>query len=128
MTEKDLCAEAIILSGVEPKKCMRCGKCSGACPSYEEMEYHPHEFVYMIEKGQFNKLSQSQSLYKCLSCFVCVERCPRNVMPANIIEAVKSLTMRKRDADRHSTDEIPSFSDENTPQQLLMAAMRKYSK
>lgn len=29
------------ISGVNPRKCMRCGKCSGACPAYDEMEYHP---------------------------------------------------------------------------------------
>lgn len=38
-------------SGVNPLKCMRCGKCSGTCPSYDAMEYHPHQFVYMVEKG-----------------------------------------------------------------------------
>ena len=60
-----------------PLKCMRCGKCSGTCPSYDEMEYHPHQFVYMVEKGEIEKLMASKSLYKCLSCFACVERCPR---------------------------------------------------
>ena len=39
------------MSGVNPLKCMRCGKCSGTCPSYDEMEYHPHQFVYMVETG-----------------------------------------------------------------------------
>ena len=38
-------------SGVNVLKCMRCGKCSGTCPSYDEMEYHPHQFVYMVERG-----------------------------------------------------------------------------
>ena len=26
------------MSGVNPRLCMRCGKCSGTCPSYDEME------------------------------------------------------------------------------------------
>ena len=43
-------------SGADVTKCMRCGKCSGTCPSYEEMEYHPHQFVYMVEKGEIDKL------------------------------------------------------------------------
>ena len=42
-------------SGVNVLKCMRCGKCSGTCPAYDEMEYHPHEFVYMVEKGEIEK-------------------------------------------------------------------------
>ncbi len=64
-------------SGVNPLKCMRCGKCSGTCPSYDEMEYHPHQFVYMVETGDIEPLLNSPSLYKCLSCFACVDRCPR---------------------------------------------------
>lgn len=68
-------------SGVNPLKCMRCGKCSGTCPAYGEMEYHPHEFVYMVEKGELEKLMRSPSVYACLSCFACVDRCPRGVEP-----------------------------------------------
>ena len=67
------------ISGVNPLRCMRCGKCSATCPSYEEMEYHPHQFVYMVETGDIEPLLNSESLYKCLSCFACVERWPRGV-------------------------------------------------
>ena len=65
------------MSGVNPLKCMRCGKCSGTCPSYDEMEYHPHQFVYMVETGDINALMQSKSIYKCLSCFACRPLPPR---------------------------------------------------
>ena len=27
------------MSGAAVQKCMRCGKCSGTCPSYDEMEF-----------------------------------------------------------------------------------------
>ena len=70
MNEKDRMREQILrTSGVNPLKCMRCGKCSGTCPSYDEMEYHPHQFVYMVETGDIEPLLASQSLYKCLTCF-----------------------------------------------------------
>ena len=83
---KNLQKEIIRVSGVNPLKCMRCGKCSGTCLAYEEMEYHPHEFVYMVETGDIQPLLKSKSLYQCLSCFACVDRCPRGVEPAKIIE------------------------------------------
>ena len=72
----DLKELVLTTSGVNPLKCMRCGKCSGTCPSYDAMEYHPHQFVYMVEKGDIEKLMASKSIYTCLSCFACVERCP----------------------------------------------------
>ena len=55
--KNDLKKEQILrMSGVNPLKCMRCGKCSGTCPSYDEMEYHPHQFVYMLETGELDAL------------------------------------------------------------------------
>ena len=48
--------EIIRRSGVNPRKCMKCGKCSGTCPAYDEMEYHPHQFVYMVETGDIEPL------------------------------------------------------------------------
>ena len=128
MTEKQLCDEAVIISGIDPKKCMKCGKCSGACPSYEEMDYHPHQFVDMVSKGRIYALMESESIYKCLSCFVCSERCPRDVNPSKIVEAVRVLKLRQQGSVRLTADSVSGIIDEDTPQQLLMAAFRKYSR
>lgn len=115
-------------SGVNPLKCMRCGKCSGTCPSYDEMEYHPHQFVYMVEKGEIEKLMQSKSIYKCLSCFACVERCPRNVEPAKLVEAIRLMVIRKQRENHLTAEQIPEMLDEDLPQQAIVSAYRKYSK
>ena len=88
--------QVLRISGVNPRKCMRCGKCSGTCPAYDEMEYHPHQFVYLVETGDIETLMQSKSIYKCLSCFACVDRCPRGVEPAKLVEALRLTVIRKR--------------------------------
>ena len=116
------------ISGVNVQKCMQCGKCSGACPSYDEMEYHPHQFVAMVRKGQIEKLMESDSIYKCLSCFACLERCPRNVEPSKLIEAVRVAVIRQQGKNHMSSDDIPAKLDDKIPQQALVSAMRKYSK
>jgi len=116
------------ISGVNPLKCMRCGKCSASCPSYDEMEYHPHEFVYMIETGDIEPLLQSKSLYKCLSCFACIERCPRGVEPAKLVEAVRLTAVRPQGQNHKTADDIPGIIEDDTPQQLLVSALRKYTK
>ena len=115
-------------SGVNVLKCMRCGKCAGTCPSYDEMEYHPHQFVYMVEKGDIEKLMASKSIYKCLTCFACVERCPRNVEPAKVVEAVRLAAVRKQGNNHLIADQIPSMLDEELPQQAIVTAFRKYTK
>jgi len=129
MSEHTYTREDILrMSGVEPRKCMRCGKCSGTCPAYDEMEYHPHQFVYMVENGQIEKLMNSPSIFKCLTCFACIERCPRQVEPAKLVEAVRNLVEREQNANHMTADDIPAKLDPETPQQLLMAALRKYKK
>lgn len=122
------CEEIIRMSGVNPRKCMRCGKCSATCPNYNEMEYHPHQFVCMVENGNIEPLLQSESIYKCLSCFACVERCPRQVEPAKLIEAVRLTVVRKQDNNYLRPDEIPEKLDDDLPQQAIVSAFRKYTK
>lgn len=119
---------ALSISGVNPRKCMKCGKCSGTCPNYDRMEYHPHQFISMVENGEIEKLMASESIYMCLSCMACVERCPRGVEPGKLIEAVRLMQIRRQGADHKGPRDIPEFADEHVPQQLLVAAMRKYRK
>ena len=125
---KKLQEQVLRSSGVNVLKCMRCGKCSGTCPSYDEMEYHPHEFVYMVETGDIEKLMSSKSIYKCLTCFACVDRCPRGVEPAKVVEAVRLAAVRQQDNNHLKPDMIPEMLDEDMPQQALVTAMRKYTK
>ena len=128
MENKYLREDIIRQSGVNPRKCMKCGKCSATCPAYDEMEYHPHQFVSMVENGDIEPLMKSESLYKCLSCFACIERCPRNVEPAKLVESVRLAVVRQQGANRMTANDVPGLLDEDTPQQLLVSAFRKYSK
>ena len=82
------------ISGVNPRKCMRCGK----------------------------------GIYTCLSCFACVERCPRNVEPAKLIEAVRNAVERQQGMDHLKPERIPEILDGELPQQAIAAAFRKYKK
>ena len=120
--------EVIRISGANPSKCMKCGKCSATCPAYDEMEFHPHQFASMIENGDIEPLLASESLYKCLTCFACVERCPRGVEPAKLIEAVRLMAVRKQGNNHMTPDMVPALLDEELPQQAIVSAFRKYTK
>ena len=120
--------QIIRISGVNPSKCMRRGKCSATCPAYDEMEYHPHQFVNMVESGDIKPLLGSESLYRCLTCFACVDRCPRGVEPAKLVEAVRLTAIREQGKNRKTPDDIPAIIDEEIPQQAIVSAFRKYTK
>ena len=114
------------ISGANPLKCMKCGKCSASCPAFDEMDIKPHQFVSYVITENIDALVQSKSLWKCLSCFACVERCPRDVQPGRIIDAARQLVVRQRGQAYLSADEIPELLDPELPQQLLVSAFRRY--
>ena len=116
------------ISGVNPRKCMKCGKCTASCPAFDRMEFHPHQFVDMVENGRVEELMASKGIAMCLSCFACVERCPRNVEPAKLIEAVRLAVVRQQGGDLLKPEQIPERLDENLPQQAITSAFRKYRK
>lgn len=126
--DQNLKEEILRRSGVNPRKCMKCGKCTATCPAFDEMEYHPHQFVSMVESGDIQPLLSSDSLYRCLSCFACVERCPRGVEPAKLVEAVRLSVIRQQNANRLTPNDIPALLDEDMPQQAIVSAFRKYTK
>ncbi|MBE7087091.1 MAG: 4Fe-4S dicluster domain-containing protein [Clostridiales bacterium] len=117
-----------LMSNTDAKKCMKCGKCTGRCPSYDEMDLKPHQFVSLIAQGKIDKLMESKSIWVCLSCMACVERCPRGVAPANVIEAVRDTIIKEQGNNGVKAEDIPPIIDETVPQQLLVAAYRKYNR
>ena len=116
------------ISGSNPQKCMKCGKCSASCPSFNEMDIKPHQFVSYVNDGNVEALMASKSLGKCLSCFACVERCPRDVKPGKLVDAARQMLIRQQGQAMLTPEEIPDMVDDDMPQQLLMSAFRRYSR
>ena len=82
----------------------------------------------MVENGRIDELMASKGIYTCLSCFACVERCPRNVEPAKLIEAVRLAVIRQQGMDHLKPETIAQMDDEQLPQQAITSAFRKYKK
>lgn len=128
MTKEERIENIKRISGTDVRKCMKCGKCSGRCPAFKDMDIKPHQFVTMLGKGEIDKLLESKTIWNCLSCMACVERCPRGVAPAAVVEAVRNTVVRMQGKNGIKAEEIPPIVDELIPQQLLVSAYRKYNK
>ena len=128
MTKEERIENLNRLSGTDVRNCMKCGKCSGRCPAFKEMDIKPHQFVTMLGKGKIDELLESKAIWNCLSCMACVERCPRGVAPAAVIEAVRDTVVRMQGNNGIKAEDIPPIVDELIPQQLLVSAYRKYNK
>ena len=128
MTKQERIENIKRISGTDVRKCMKCGKCSGRCPAFKDMDIKPHQFVTMLGKGEIDKLLESKAIWNCLSCMACVERCPRGVAPAAVVEAIRDTVVRMQGKNGIKAEEIPPIVDELIPQQLLVSAYRKYNK
>jgi len=118
VTIKDLWA----LSGAAALKCIKCGRCSASCPAAGEMDFMPHKFT----SGEINELLSSETLWKCMSCFCCNERCPKDVKPANLIEAARQIVLRPKNSEGLTPETVQNLLEENMPAQLIVSAYRKY--
>ena len=128
MTNKEYVEIINRVSGTDVQKCMKCGKCSGRCPAFKDMDIKPHQFVSFLAKGKIEVLMECKAIWNCLSCMACVERCPRGVAPAAVVEAVRDTVTRMQGNNGIKAEEIPPIVDELIPQQLLVSAYRKYNK
>ena len=127
MTELEKNIELIKeISGSDPYKCMRCGKCTASCPAYSEMDIKPHQFASYIIRGDIEELVESKAAWKCLGCFACIERCPRDVQPGKLVDATRQIVARSRGGDYLQPEEVPELLTEDLPQQLLVSAFRRY--
>ena len=128
MTKEEQFENLLRISGTDVRKCMKCGKCSGRCPAFKDMDIKPHQFVSLLAKGKVEELLESKAIWCCLSCMGCVDRCPWGVAPAAVLEAVRDTVVRMQNGNGIKAEDIPPIVDELIPQQLLVSAYRKYNK
>jgi heterodisulfide reductase subunit C len=75
--------------------CIQCGTCSGSCPMADDMEYPPRKIIAMIRAGMRDEVLSSNSMWFCLSCYLCTTRCPRGVKPTELAHALESLASQQ---------------------------------
>jgi heterodisulfide reductase subunit C len=74
--------------------CIQCGTCSASCPNANKMDYTPRELIAMARAGMREQVLSSNSMWLCLSCYMCTVRCPRGIVPTYIMHALEHLAMR----------------------------------
>lgn len=126
-SEKELQEAILRLAATDVRRCMQCGRCSANCPAAFKMDLLPHRVVWDVSCGQVKELLESSAPWKCLSCFACEERCPRGVSPARLMEALRLVTIRQQGKNKIAPESLEGYPSD-MPQQLLVAAFRKYNK
>lgn len=75
--------------GIDIGKCLECGKCSGGCSNAHIFDFTPRKIVQMIKLGQEEKLLKMDALWSCVSCQLCLDRCPSGISVAKIMDYLR---------------------------------------
>lgn len=90
---------------VEIQQCEQCAKCSGGCPTSFAMDYLPHQIVRLLQLERKVTVLESQALWLCTDCKICLSLCPHQINLPNIMKELK------REARRSGTGKGQAYHD-----------------
>lgn len=84
------------------KFCYQCGTCTATCPVARFTDvFRPNKIIQLAKLGIRNVVF-SDSVWLCVNCYSCTERCPQGVKVADVMRALKNVAVEE--------GHIPDFS------------------
>jgi heterodisulfide reductase subunit C2 len=84
------------LTGLNAAHCYQCGKCSAGCPMAAETTLRPHDVMRLVNLDRAERLLSNPSIWLCLTCETCTERCPNGCDPARFMDALRELALARQ--------------------------------
>ncbi len=91
-------------------RCWQCGNCTAVCTVVPYFpDFNPRLFIYLIQTGNMAQLKKRASaVWRCVGCYKCTQRCPKDVNPAEVMEAL-GVVVKK-----YFPDKAPKFATDVT--------------
>ncbi len=100
LIEKDTLASNIEKHvDVIARKCYQCGKCSAGCPVAGEMDLPPSMVMRLLQTGipsNDEKLLRSYSIWLCLTCEMCLGRCPMEIDIPSVMDFLRQKSRSEK--------------------------------
>ncbi len=87
---------ATVLQNTRAWACYDCGKCTSCCPiTLTGADYSPRRHVLATNLGQANELLEDKTLFSCLTCSQCDQRCPAEVDYTSLIQKLREAAYKE---------------------------------
>lgn len=111
--ESGLAADVKKATDVAAEKCYQCGKCSAGCPVADDMDYTPSMVMRMLQTNtpeNDEKLLRSKTIWLCLTCEMCISRCPMSVDIPKAMDFMRAKSRQEKKVSVQAKD-ILAFHD-----------------
>ena len=81
------------IGGPNIQNCYQCGTCSGSCPAGARTNYLVRLIIRKALLGLKEEAISSPDLWFCTTCYACTDRCPQDVMPTDVIKAIRNIAV-----------------------------------
>jgi heterodisulfide reductase subunit C len=91
------------------------------------MEIGPHEAIRYALLGLEEEVLGVNTFWLCASCLQCTSRCPKGIDIARVMDALRTVVLRKKERKDHI--QISEFSEEfleKVPQIAFISGFRKF--
>ena len=98
-------------------RCWQCGTCTAGCcmhTDYGLREFNPRYFIYLAQIGYEEELRRyADTVWRCVSCNKCVERCPKGVKVEEVVHTIGSYLTASGIAPESPADRFDRAYTEN---------------
>lgn len=71
--------------------CYQCGTCTGSCPSGKRTPYRIRSIIRKSLMGLRNEVMNDETIWECVTCYACQERCPRGVAIVDVVKVIRNM-------------------------------------
>ena len=96
MRDPAFTAEVERQSGQNLATCYQCGNCTAGCPAGPiAYDTQVNQIMRGVQLGLKDRVLNSRSIWMCLSCSTCSQRCPNNLDVAAVMETLRHMARRE---------------------------------